>query len=112
LVLSSSLCSFHPFFRGLSLAFIKPENAMQSPSDNEATDRCYCRSNGNGRRGIVGTSWQAFIFFSGLVRWRRWIMFFETTSFRSLTDMVNFNLPSELLTFNNWTLIHGKSFFF
>jgi hypothetical protein len=38
-------------------------------------------------------------------------MFFETTSFRSLTDMVNFNLPSELLTFNNWTLIHGKSFF-
>jgi hypothetical protein len=39
-------------------------------------------------------------------------MFFETTSFRSLTDMVNFNLPSEVLTFNNWTLIHGKSFVF
>ena len=39
-----------PVLCGLSLAFIKPGNAMQLPLDNEATDRC-CR------RRIVG-SWQ------------------------------------------------------
>ena len=40
----SSLCSFSPFLvYGLSLAFLKPENAMWSHLDNKATERCYCR---------------------------------------------------------------------
>jgi hypothetical protein len=41
---------FPPSVRGLSLAFIKPENAMRLPPDNEAIlQDCYCRSNGNDR---------------------------------------------------------------
>jgi len=53
----SRLCSFRsPPVRGLSLAFIKP--------DNEATlQDFYCRSNGNGR--LVGAS---FFFLPGQVR--------------------------------------------
>ena len=55
LYVRSSLCSFSPFLvHGLSLAFIKPENAMRSPPSNEVTHRCYCRSNAS------WGSWQAW----------------------------------------------------
>jgi hypothetical protein len=43
--LSSVFFSLPLIVRGVSLAFIKPENAMRSPPDNEATDNCYYRSN-------------------------------------------------------------------
>jgi len=41
-----------PVLCGLSLAFIKPGNAMQLPLDNEATDRC-CRRH----RGQLAGKW-------------------------------------------------------
>ena len=44
---SSVLCLFLTplIVRGVSLAFIKLENATQSPPDNEVTDHCYYRGN-------------------------------------------------------------------
>jgi hypothetical protein len=42
---SSVFFSLPLIVRGVSLAFIKLENATRSPPDNEATDHCYCRSN-------------------------------------------------------------------
>jgi hypothetical protein len=86
-----------PVLCGLSLAFIKPANAMQLPLDNEATDRC-CR------RRIVG-SWQEVVH-----EWRRWwTVFFETAPFKPKMDISN--LPPEFLTFSNWILMEIFVFF-
>ena len=60
-----------PFCMAFLWLFIEPENAMRSPPNYEATDRCYCRSNGD---------WGASVFFPGLVRWR-WMVFFEMMPF-------------------------------
>jgi hypothetical protein len=79
--------------RGLSLAFIKPENVMRSPSNMKRTLRTVT---------VVMETHR------DLVCWRRWVSF-ETAPFCSLTDMANFNCPPEVLTFCDWTLIHGKS---
>jgi len=74
LVFFSSSILFSSFLSLLCMAFlwlfIKPENAMRSPLNNEATDHCYCKSNGD--RGASD---------SGLVRWKRWTMFLEMTLF-------------------------------
>jgi hypothetical protein len=87
-VRSPDLFSLNCILRGL-----KPENVMRSPSNMKRTLRTVT---------VVMETHR------DLVCWRRWVSF-ETAPFCSLTDMANFNCPPEVLTFCDWTLIHGKS---
>ena len=45
---------FPPVCMAFPWLFIEPENAMRSPLNNEASDRCYCRSNGDRGASVSG----------------------------------------------------------
>jgi hypothetical protein len=93
--LSSLLC-------GLSLAFIKPKNAMRSCLDNDIH-----RGRKRDHRQLRHDRWSAVVSVES-VAWKKWIVYFETAPFSPKMDILN-------LPLNFWHLAIGtlwKPFFF